>query len=272
MKQSGAQRQIGALRPRDEDVIGRTLAHYRVVRKLGAGGMGEVYLAQDTVLGRFVALKLLPGACLPDQMQRLIDEATATSALNHPNIATIHELRQDSGIHFIVMEYVEGETLKANVTRGPLEASEIVKLATQIAQALDAAHSVGIIHCDIKSSNIIMTPRGYAKVLDFGLATRTTLPGPCSDDITREASSGTVTGTVQYMSPEQALGKPLDHRSDLFSLGVVLYEMATGTLPFSGTTAFETIDQTLTNMPLPRTVCYKVFPLLARWCGRLWTV
>jgi predicted ATPase/serine/threonine protein kinase len=239
-----------AFRLTDEDVIGRTLAHYHVVRKLGAGGMGEVYLAHDTVLSRFVALKMLPpGANLPDQMHRLIDEATATSALNHPNIATIHELRQDSGVHFIVMEYVEGETLKAKVTRGALETSEIVTLATQIADALEAAHGIGIIHCDIKSSNIIMTPRGYAKVLDFGLATRTTLQTEHSDDITREASSGTVTGTVQYMSPEQALGKALDHRSDLFSLGVVLYEMATGTLPFSGTTAFETIDQTLHSEP-----------------------
>jgi predicted ATPase/predicted Ser/Thr protein kinase len=231
-------------------VIGRTLAHYHVVRKLGAGGMGEVYLARDTVLHRFVALKFLPpGAGLPEQIQRLIDEAMATSALNHPNIATIHELHQDSGFHFIVMEYVEGETLKAKVARGPLERSEIVNLATQITQALDAAHSIGIVHCDIKSSNIIITPRGYAKVLDFGLATRTMLQTSPSDDLTREAPSRSVMGTVQYMSPEQALGQPVDHRSDLFSLGVVLYEMATGALPFSGATPFDTINQTLYSEP-----------------------
>jgi len=235
-------------------LIGRTLAHYRVVRKLGSGAMGEVYLAQDTVLGRSVALKVLPSetSIIPDRMRRFIEEAKAASALNHPNIATIHELREAGGVHFIVMEYIEGGTLKAKVSRGPLDASEIIKLATQIAQALDAAHSIGIIHRDVKSSNIMITPRGHAKVLDFGLAKRTTLHEPPSRDSTREATqSAVVMGTVPYMSPEQALGRTLDQRSDLFSLGVVLYEMATGRLPFSGSTPYETIDNIIHNDPKP---------------------
>jgi len=215
-----------------------------------------VYLAQDTVLGRSVALKVLPAetSVIPDQMRRFIEEAKSASALNHPNIATIHELREADGVHFIVMEYVEGGTLKAKVARGPLDASEIMKLATQIAQALDAAHSIGIIHRDVKSANIMITPRGHAKVLDFGLAKRTTLLEPPGRDSTREATqSAVVMGTIPYMSPEQALGKTLDQRSDLFSLGVVLYEMATGRLPFSGSTAYETIDNIIHSDPEPIT-------------------
>jgi predicted ATPase/predicted Ser/Thr protein kinase len=225
-------------------LIGRTLAHYKVVRQLGAGGMGEVYLAHDTVLGRSVALKVLPSrkTDLPG-LRRFVEEAKAASALNHPHIATIHELQQAGGIHFIVMEYVEGETLKAKVARGPLHSAEIVKIATQIAGALDVAHSAGILHRDVKSSNIIITPRGHAKVLDFGLAKRTMWHESLADDPTWEATqSGVVVGTVPYLSPEQALGSTVDCRSDLFSLGVVLYEMATGRLPFSGSTPYETMD------------------------------
>src|SRR5712691_2301667 len=209
-------------------LIGRTLAHYEVVRPLGSGGMGEVYLARDTVLGRSVALKVLPSqtTVVPEAMRRFVEEAKAASALNHPHIATIHELRQDGGVHFIVMEYVEGETLKAKVTGGPLDSSEIVKIATQIAGALDVAHSAGILHRDIKSSNIIITPRGHAKLLDFGLAKRTLFGESRGSEPTCEATQpGVLMGTVPYMSPEHALGTVRDHRSDLFSFGVVLYEM-----------------------------------------------
>jgi len=241
----------------EADLIGTTLAHYRVISHLGSGGMGDVYVARDTVLDRSVALKVLPSAEAVNQqgMRRFIDEAKAASALNHPNIATIHELRQDAGVHFIVMEYVEGATLKSHITKGPIEPSELVRLAIQIAQALDAAHSVGIIHRDIKSSNVMVTPRGHAKVLDFGLATRT-IP----DDAARE-DSGAVMGTAPYMSPEQALGDPVDGRSDLFSLGVVLYEMATGRLPFAGPTVYETIHEIVDADPKPITSINPNVPL-----------
>jgi predicted ATPase len=233
-------------------VIGRTLAHYHILRKLGSGGMGDVYLAQDLVLGRSIALKVLPPETsdFPDRMRRFVEEAKAASALNHPNIATIHELQEAEGIHFIVMEYVEGETLKAKLARGPLDCSAIVTVAAQIAEALDAAHAIGIIHRDVKAANIMITPRGHAKVLDFGLAQRTTVHEPFSQDSTSEATPPTaLMGTVPYMSPEQALGHRLDQRSDLFSLGVVLYEMATGRLPFHGSTPIETIDNIIHNDP-----------------------
>jgi predicted ATPase/Tfp pilus assembly protein PilF/predicted Ser/Thr protein kinase len=235
-------------------VIGTTLAHYRVMSRLGSGGMGDIYLARDTVLGRSVALKVLSSrlAITQDRMRRFIEEAKAASALNHPNIATIHEFREAAGIHFIVMEYVEGSTLKAKITGGPLDSSELIGLAVQIAHALDAAHSIGIIHRDIKSSNIMITPRGHVKVMDFGLAKRTIRDDTSIAGSTWEATeTGAVLGTVPYMSPEQALGKTLDRRSDLFSLGVVLYEMATGRLPFSGATPYETIDRIVHHDPRP---------------------
>jgi predicted ATPase/predicted Ser/Thr protein kinase len=232
----------------DKEVIGHSLAHYEIVRPLGSGGMGEVYLARDTVLRRFVALKVLPSEAshVPDQMRRFLHEARAVSMLNHPNIATIHELREVAGVHFIVMEYVEGETLKAKVARGPVEASEVVTIAGQIADALDAAHAKGVIHRDIKSSNIMLTPRGQVKVLDFGLAKQTAADEDLTWDATRE---GAVMGTPAYMSPEQALGRIVDARSDLFSLGVVLYELAAGQLPFVASTKYETIDRILHHDP-----------------------
>ena len=238
-------------------LIGTTLAHYRVVSHLGSGGMGEVYVARDTVLDRSVALKVLPSedAVTQHGMRRFVEEAKAASALNHPNIATIHELCEADGVHFIVMEYVEGATLKSQITRGPLDASELIRLAIQIAQALDAAHSVGIIHRDIKSSNIMVTPRGHAKVLDFGLAKRTVRDDAGGED------SGVVMGTAPYMSPEQALGEPVDRRSDLFSLGVVLYEMATGCLPFSGRSVYETIREIVDSDPKPVTSINPNIPL-----------
>ena len=253
----GATRRALPSSPREADLIGTTLAHYRVVSHLGSGGMGDVYVARDTVLDRFVALKVLPSekAVTQHGMGRFVEEAKAASALNHPNIATIHELREADGVHFIVMEYVEGATLKSRITGGPFDSSELVRLAIQIAHALDAAHSVGIVHRDIKSSNIMVTPRGHAKVLDFGLAKRAIHDGAFRED------SGVVMGTAPYMSPEQALGEPLDGRSDLFSLGVVLYEMATGRLPFSGRTVDETMHSIVDGDAKPVTSINPNMPL-----------
>jgi predicted ATPase/predicted Ser/Thr protein kinase len=253
-------------------VIGRTLAHYRIVRQLGSGGMGEVYLAEDTALRRQIALKVLPArmSVVPDRMRRFVQEARATSALNHPNIATIHELGEADDIHFIVMEYVEGETLKARLTRGSLETSEIIGIARQIADALDVAHSRGIVHRDIKPSNIMITTRGHVKVLDFGLAKRLAFEQPVDFDSTREATqSGVVMGTVPYMSPEQTLGERVDQRSDFFSLGVVLYEMATGRLPFSGSTSYELINRIVHHDPQPiRSINPRISPGLERLVTR----
>jgi len=252
--------------------IGQKLAHYNIIRKLGSGGMGDVYLAHDTVLGRSVALKVLSARAdeHPDRARRFVSEAKAASALNHPNIATVHELGSAGGVHFIVMEYVDGETLKARVSRGPLDSAEIASLALQIAGALDAAHSAGIIHRDVKSSNIVVTPRGHAKVLDFGLAKRTMFAKIVALDVINEATeSGVVLGTVSYMSPEQAMGEKLDHRSDFFSLGIVLYEMATGRLPFPGHSAYEVVDQIVRHDPASvQSINPRVSGSLERLIGR----
>jgi non-specific serine/threonine protein kinase len=237
-------------------VIAKLLGQYRIESALGAGGMGEVYLARDTVLGRLVALKVIRSGELdnPDGVRRFVEEARAASALNHPNIATIHELREEAGVHFMVMEYVAGMTLSARLSSGPLEPEDLVSIGSQIAQALHAAHSAGIIHRDIKPSNIIVMGRGHVKVLDFGLAKRTDGDHSVEDQSTWAATrTGQVLGTVPYMSPEQVLGRPLDHRSDLFSLGVVLYEMATGQRPFAGPTTFETLEQIVRENPRPVT-------------------
>ena len=244
-------------RSSEAGLVGTTLAHYSVVSRIGSGGMGDVYLARDTVLDRSVALKVLPpeDAVTQHGMRRFVEEAKAASALNHPNIATIHELREADGVHFIVMEYVEGATLKSHIASGRLDTSELIRLAIQIAHGLEAAHSVGIVHRDIKSSNIMVTPRGHAKVLDFGLAKRTVRDGALDDE------SGVVMGTAPYMSPEQALGEPLDRRSDLFSLGVVLYEMATGSLPFSGPSVYDTIQGIVDGDPKPVTSINPNIPL-----------
>jgi serine/threonine protein kinase/tetratricopeptide (TPR) repeat protein len=219
---------------------GDTLKHYRIINKLGQGGMGQVYLAEDKRLGRFVAVKLLPESATQDEKARLrlTQEARAASALNHPNIVTIYSIDDHDGFDFIVMEYVEGETLRAIIERGALALPQLLRVGAQIAEALAAAHAVGIIHRDIKSENILLTPLGQPKVLDFGLAKA--VP-PVIGEVDKEAptridltGAGVVLGTVHYMSPEQTRGEPMDARSDIFSFGCVLYEAATGKLPFSG--------------------------------------
>jgi serine/threonine protein kinase/tetratricopeptide (TPR) repeat protein len=226
-----------------------TISHYRIVSHVGSGGMGEVYLAQDTTLDRQVALKLLPAdvAHDPERKRRFLREARAASALSHPNICVIHEVGETAhGQVFIVMEYVEGETLQHKIGHRPVDTAELVKVALQAADAIEAAHAKGITHRDLKPANLMVTPRGQVKVLDFGVA-KVTAPAAqrAGSDLATASTTdpAVVMGTVQYMSPEQALGRDVDRRSDLFSLGVVLYEMATGRLPFPGATASETIDR-----------------------------
>src|SRR5215472_9483959 len=243
-----------------DSLVGQTIGHYKISESIGTGGMGEVYLAIDVVAGRKAALKLLPLRFTGDaeRLKRFQYEAQAVVALNHPNILTVYEIGEDHSIHYIASELIDGETLRQRLIRGPVQLSEAVDVAIQVASALAAAHQVGIVHRDIKPENIMLRPDGYVKVLDFGIAklAEQELPTSMAKDealLLVETNLGSVLGTVRYMSPEQACGAAVDKRTDIWSLGVVFYEMITGHAPFTGDTPAEVMSEILEKEPLPLT-------------------
>ncbi len=238
-------------------MIGQTISHYRIVEKLGEGGMGVVYKARDTRLDRFVAIKVLPAEKVadPERKQRFVQEAKAASSLNHPNIITIYDIGQAEGVDFISMECVDGKTLDRLIPRRGMRLNEALKYAVQIADALARAHSAGIVHRDLKPGNIMVNEHGLVKVLDFGLAKLTESTPAGDNESTRTlrptTEEGKIVGTVSYMSPEQAEGKKVDARSDIFSFGAVLYEMVTGGQAFHGDTKASTLAAILKDTPRP---------------------
>jgi len=235
-------------------VVAKTISHYKVIEKIGQGGMGEVYLAQDTALDRKVALKFLPEELQQDSTarKRFLREAKSAAALDHPYICHIHEVGEVEGTSFISMEYVQGETLKDKLGKGPLPLKDALEKATEVAEALEEAHSQGIVHRDLKPSNIMLTPQGHVKVMDFGLAKQVTaVEGEEQEITTALTKQGSTLGTVPYMSPEQVRGQRVDTRSDIFSFGVVLYEMLTGVNPFKRDTSVDTSHAILGETPPP---------------------
>ena len=256
--------------PQPALVAGQVVGHYQIVAPLGKGGMGEVYLASDAKLDRKVALKLLPTEFTDhkERLRRFIQEAKTASSLNHPNIITIYEIGQAEGAHFIATEFIDGQTLKQLVAHTRMTLPEILDVSMQAANALQAAHAAGIVHRDIKPENIMLRPDGYVKILDFGLAKLTEKPSQSktadSEIDTRvkaHTTPGTVLGTVKYMSPEQARGQVLDQRTDVFSLGVVIYEMAAGRIPFTGATSIDTLVSILEKEPPPLDLAWPEVPV-----------
>src|SRR3989449_7552328 len=240
-----------------DELIGQELSHYRITGRLGEGGMGVVYRAVDTRLDRTVALKVLPAAKIadPERKRRFVQEARSASSLNHPNIVTIYDIGAVGAMHYIAMEYVSGSTLHGHMASGTLTPKRTLQYAVQIADALAAAHTAGIVHRDLKPGNIMVTGRGRVKILDFGLA-KLTDTDEASDlmatvDMVPKTIEGTIIGTAAYMSPEQAEGKKVDARSDIFSLGTVLYEMVTGRRPFEGQSAISTMAAIINKDPAP---------------------
>src|SRR6187399_3103809 len=254
-------------------MLDRTISHYHITSQLGEGGMGVVYEAEDINLGRHVALKFLTPAMAGDEnlLQRFQREARAASSLNHPNICTIHGIEQFESDHFIVMELLDGESLADRIRRGPLDLDSVLTLGVQIVDALESAHSRGIVHRDLKPANIFVTSRSQAKILDFGLAKFDgQRPDPSSNIATaikdNLSTAGSTMGTVAYMSPEQARGEVTDARTDIFSIGTVLYEMATGSMPFNGDTSAVVFDAILNRQPPPLS---QVNPSLPAELGRI---